>query len=120
MKKVISAGFLLFLALASFSVFTNSLLAQTYASDSAFNYTTGWINGENLGFGFSSWILVDTNVGGAGYSGFYIGNPEAQGGITQPAGNAFAMYATVAPAMLPSLFAGFPAGPESRPPVWDR
>ena len=66
--------------------------AQVVAYDNATNYTTGWNNGENQGFGFQPWTLLNENIGG-GFSGFYIGNAGTRNGITAPPGNAFGMYA---------------------------
>src|SRR5579864_1770360 len=66
--------------------------AQIIAYDNATNYTT-WTSGEDLGFGFGPWALIETNTPGTGFAGFYIGNPNGQGGIQQPPGKAFGMYA---------------------------
>jgi hypothetical protein len=75
--------------------------AQIYAFDSGTNYTSGWNNGNNFGFGFNAWTLANANVGG-GFSGFYIGNP-----ITAPTGNSFGMYANSGSSNAAVAFRGF-------------
>lgn len=79
--------------------------AQTIGYDNATNYTTGWNNGENQGFGFGPWTLVSSN--GGGFTGFYVGNPGGQGGITQPPGNALGIYANGTGTNASTAFRGF-------------
>lgn len=90
MKKAVRLIVSLYFVLTSFMAGTAS--AQVTAYDNATNYTTGWNNGENQGFGFGPWTLATTNIGG-GYSGFFIGNSGSTNGIQQPPGPAFGLYA---------------------------
>lgn len=89
MKKIFGCLTLGFVT-AFVTFLTSDAFGQIVAYDNATNYTT-WTNGENLGFGFGPWTLVSSN--GGGFTGFYLGNPLSQGGITQPPGNAFGIYA---------------------------
>ena len=73
-----------------FIVLCSSLVfGQTY-EDNALNYSGTWTDGSNEGNGYNPWVL-STNTN----SGFFIGNPSADGMGTNGIGStAFALYAT--------------------------
>ncbi|MDB6124128.1 MAG: hypothetical protein JWQ71_3121 [Pedosphaera sp.] len=78
---------------ASLSFFTGSASAQILAQDSAAAYNTAgntWTNGENLGFGFTPWVLTNTVNNGGNFSGFFIGDG---GAIATTNNSSFGMYA---------------------------
>ena len=78
-------------ALGSASVGTNSsTFTYTDAYDQASNYGSSWVNGSNLGTGFSPWAF---NIGAN--TGAFIGNPANDGSGTSGIGtSAFGIYAT--------------------------
>ncbi len=64
---------------------------QVVASDSAGNYSGGWNNGSNQGFGFGPWSFAITQVTNESYAGPFIGNP-ADASIVGLEAPAFALY----------------------------
>jgi hypothetical protein len=83
MKKILLSTFVA----AAFAV--GSVQAQI-AIDNAGNYGGGWTDGSNGGSGFSPWVIsIDQ---GTGFSGNFIGDPNAAG-ITGMGTEAFGLYA---------------------------
>ena len=71
--------------------FTASSASPSAPSDSATNYSAGWVTGSNAGLGFAPWSI--TSVQGANhYAGNFIGSPAAAG-ITGFGTAAFGLYA---------------------------
>src|SRR4051812_25806283 len=70
-----------------------SASAQILAQDSAAAYNAAgntWTNGENLGSGFTPWVLTNTVNNGGNFSGFFIGDG---GPIATINDSSFGMYA---------------------------
>jgi len=84
MKKLL----LLTISAAAFAVGTSH--AQLIASDNAGNYSGGWTNGANGGFGFLAWSISAPQ--GTGFSGNFIGDPTAAG-VSGMGTQAFGLYA---------------------------
>jgi len=86
MKKI------LFSSLAAAAVAVGTANAQI-AIDNAGNYGGGWTDGSNGGSGFSPWVIsIDQ---GTGFSGNFIGDPNAAG-VTGMGTQAFGLYANPA------------------------
>lgn len=65
---------------------------QTLFEDKASNYSS-WINGSNLGTGFTSWDLWTQNTDASNYAGHFLGSSSAQAfGDINSTGQAFGMY----------------------------
>jgi hypothetical protein len=66
----------------------------TNASDNAGNYSGGWTNGANGGFGFAAWQLTGAAGSTNGFNGAFIGNvPAPNYAPMATASNAFSIYA---------------------------
>ena len=73
MKKLLLST----LTAAAFAVGTNAYAQLIAGSDSAANYSTGNLNGQNLGTGFGAWSVV---TGTNGFAGTYLTTNTTQNG----------------------------------------
>jgi hypothetical protein len=79
------------LILVSFMAFYSNA-QQILFEDKASNYST-WINGSNLGTGFTAWDLWTQNTDASNFAGHFLGNSAAQGfGDINSTGQSFGMY----------------------------
>jgi hypothetical protein len=88
----------LVVALASLAGFAHAANnAYDEADFSPYEPGNSWMNGQNGGFGFGSWILTDTNPGNGSQNGFFMGSSSANGngnsGNINTAGVSWGMYA---------------------------
>jgi hypothetical protein len=85
-SKTVATGLI---ALAAFATTTMAQIASDNAGNIA--YTGGFSVGTNGGFGFNPWT-INSNNGGNGSAGSFIGNPST-GGITGMSASSFGLYA---------------------------
>ena len=86
MKKTVLSS----LAAAALAVGTAN--AQVLASDNSSNYSGGWTDGSNGGFGFTPWQITVDNNPPTYFAGNFIGDPNF-GGVTGMGTQAFGLYA---------------------------
>jgi len=82
------------------------VVSATVAYDDAFAYGSSWANGENLGFGFQPWVLMQNNNGGPTYAGFFTGSS----GNIDTSGWAWGMYANGTGSPYAIAYRGFNSG----------
>lgn len=85
MRKIILSS----LAAAALAVV--NVNGQLIADDNGSNYSGGWTDGSNGGFGFEAWVL-GSGGGTGGFGGSFIGDP-AGSGISGMATNSFGLFA---------------------------
>lgn len=76
MKKLLLSS----LAAAALAVGSNAYAQLISGGDNAGNYTSGNLNGQNLGSGFNAWSVVDNNNGTDVFAGTYISTNVTQNG----------------------------------------
>lgn len=82
---------LFFSCLGAAALAVGDINAQLIASDDGSNYSGGWSDGSNGGFGFSPWVL-SSGGGTGGFGGNFIGDPSLAG-ITGMSATSFGLFA---------------------------
>jgi hypothetical protein len=85
MKKILLSTF----TVAAFAAASQAQII-TNAYDTGANYSGGWNNGGNGGFGFTAWTISATP--GTGFSGAFIGEPT-NAGIVGMSSTSFGLFA---------------------------